>query len=455
MSLPDDLLERPAGESARLVVLDLLEQGHEASKRLSDPMDVEALHDFRVAIRRARAALEAWSDRLPKKAKLQRRELTRLQRTTGAARDAEVAIEWMNAAREGSSPDALSAIDWLIPVLEAERTGSYDLSELAASFEAARIELIERVRMMGYDLLGEAKEETYAEAVGARAQARFADLVALLADVAGPNDAAQLHEARIAGKRLRYLLEPIAEKEPLATQLVERLKGLQDLLGELHDAHVLADRIAVLRIEIDDFTLRTSIDSMRARCVARAVGLHRRLMEEWLAGGLDRAREDVDHLANALATRKSLEVERKYLLSRMPDLPSGAEALEIEQGYVPGKRLHERVRRVRREGSVQYYRTIKLGMGVQRIEIEEETTQAIFETLWSLTIGHRVTKRRYLVQEESATWEIDQFLDRDLVLAEIELASPDETPRIPDWLKPTVVEDVTERSEFTNLALAR
>jgi hypothetical protein len=98
---------------------------------------------------------------------------------------------------------------------------------------------------------------------------------------------------------------------------------------------------------------------------------------------------------------------------------------------------------------VQYYRTIKLGMGVQRIEIEEETTQAIFEALWALTEGCRIRKRRYLVQEGSATWEIDLFLDRELVLAEIELASAEITPEIPQWLSGKVVEDVSERAEYT------
>jgi CYTH domain-containing protein len=166
-------------------------------------------------------------------------------------------------------------------------------------------------------------------------------------------------------------------------------------------------------------------------------------------------RTEVENLAGALAHHRSIEVERKYLLSGMPELPEGAEALEIDQGYLPGKRLRERVRRVRREGSVQYYRTIKLGMGVQRIEIEEETTQPIFDALWVLTQGCRITKRRYLVQEGSSTWEIDLFLDRELVLAEIELASADVEPEIPDWLSKHVVEDVSERTEYTNLSLAR
>jgi CHAD domain-containing protein len=51
------------------------------------------------------------------------------------------------------------------------------------------------------------------------------------------------HRARIAGKRLRYGLEVATPgaKRPLA-----RLKGLQDLLGELHDVHGLMQRVSRL-----------------------------------------------------------------------------------------------------------------------------------------------------------------------------------------------------------------
>jgi CYTH domain-containing protein len=59
------------------------------------------------------------------------------------------------------------------------------------------------------------------------------------------------------------------------------------------------------------------------------------------------------------------------------------------------------------------------------------------------------------VSEGDLTWEIDQFLDRELVLAEVELRSADITPAIPAWLAPRMIEDVTERGEYTNLALAR
>ena len=104
---------------------------------------------------------------------------------------------------------------------------------------------------------------------------------------------------------------------------------------------------------------------------------------------------------------------------------------------------------------VRYYRTVKLGDGVSRIEIEEETTEAIFLTMWPLTRRRRLRKRRFEVDVDGRTWQIDEFKNRDLVLAEIELESEDEDVNFPDWLAPAVQREVTGEPEFQNINLAR
>src|SRR5688500_14917057 len=130
--------------------------------------------------------------------------------------------------------------------------------------------------------------------------------------------------------------------------------------------------------------------------------------------------------------------------------------LAIDQGYLPGERLVERLRRERsREGVVRYYRTVKVGSGVERIELEEETDQTVFDHLWLLTEGRRLRKRRYLVPNGADMWEIDEFLDRPLVLAELELTHADARVAIPHWLKPVLVREVTDEREFANRTLAR
>jgi CYTH domain-containing protein len=152
----------------------------------------------------------------------------------------------------------------------------------------------------------------------------------------------------------------------------------------------------------------------------------------------------------------AIEIERKYLLRALPGMPAPSDVLEIDQGYLPGDKLVERLRRQRsRDGHVRYFRTVKLGSGVERTEIEDETDRGVFEHLWILTEGRRLTKRRYLVPVGGRTWEIDEFTDRELVLAEIELADADEPVDIPAWLRPVLVREVTDERLFTNRSLAR
>ena len=95
--------------------------------------------------------------------------------------------------------------------------------------------------------------------------------------------------------------------------------------------------------------------------------------------------------------------------------------LEIDQGYIPGVKVRERVRRVAAGALVRYVRTIKVGSGISRFEFEEEATEEFFAAVWPLTQGHRIRKRRYRMPGTTGTWEVDEFLDRELVLAEIEL----------------------------------
>src|SRR5918995_7290477 len=69
--------------------------------------------------------------------------------------------------------------------------------------------------------------------------------------VADPANVTELHDMRIACKRVRYLLEifAIAFDEDLEP-FIDEVKGLQDLLGDIHDCDVqvpmLEDHIAWL-----------------------------------------------------------------------------------------------------------------------------------------------------------------------------------------------------------------
>jgi CYTH domain-containing protein len=59
------------------------------------------------------------------------------------------------------------------------------------------------------------------------------------------------------------------------------------------------------------------------------------------------------------------------------------------------------------------------------------------------------------VQDGDLTWEIDEFLDRDLVLAEVELSPGEPTDvELPAWLRPHVEREVTGDEAYSNFKLA-
>ena len=157
-----------------------------------------------------------------------------------------------------------------------------------------------------------------------------------------------------------------------------------------------------------------------------------------------------------------LEIERVYLLSRLPDLPADALVYRLEQGYLPDPtatdaegQLEGRLRRtVKHDGSVIYTHTIKHGTGLIRQETERALTQEEFDRLWPQTEGRRLTKTRYFVTVAEQLWAVDDFNDMDVVMAEAELPTPETKVTLPDWLRAVLVREVTEEPEYRSYSLA-
>ena len=156
----------------------------------------------------------------------------------------------------------------------------------------------------------------------------------------------------------------------------------------------------------------------------------------------------------------NLEIERRFLLDRLPAIPPESIACEVEQGYLPdapstaGEPTRLR-RAIQPDGSVHLTRTVKTGTGLVRHEKEHAITAPEFDELWPQTAGRRLRKTRYHVPDGDLEWEVDEFHDLDLVVAEIELPSTDTAVELPQWLAPHVVREVTEEPAYNNYELAR
>lgn len=80
---------------------------------------------------------------------------------------------------------------------------------------------------------------------------RLDELHGFVPAVLDPAKVEELHDMRIAAKRLRYVLELThAVFGPYAAQAAKRVKELQDLLGEIHDCDVTQPRIEALVAEL-------------------------------------------------------------------------------------------------------------------------------------------------------------------------------------------------------------
>src|SRR5207245_1999181 len=71
-------------------------------------------------------------------------------------------------------------------------------------------------------------------------QQRLDDMYAYAPYIGSPDNIQQLHDLRIAAKRVRYTLELFEEFLPATSKdFVEELARLQDELGALHDSEVM------------------------------------------------------------------------------------------------------------------------------------------------------------------------------------------------------------------------
>ena len=148
------------------------------------------------------------------------------------------------------------------------------------------------------------------------------------------------------------------------------------------------------------------------------------------------------------------EIERKFLVTgELPDDLDRYPSDEISQGYVAVADDGTEVR-VRARGG-DYTLTVKSGPSRARVEVEIEIDEGRFESLWPLTAGRRIVKRRYLIPAGGQlSIELDLYAGEldGLVTAEIEFDSEDQAEAFepPSWIG----SDVTGDGGYSNQSLA-
>jgi adenylate cyclase len=147
-----------------------------------------------------------------------------------------------------------------------------------------------------------------------------------------------------------------------------------------------------------------------------------------------------------------LEIERKFLVDRLPHDLDAHPAREIDQGYLA---ITDDVEVRLRQYGQQTFLTIKSGGDRARIEEELEIDARRFDALWPLTDGRRLQKRRYAIPAADAlTIELDVYHGQlsGLRVAEVEFDSAAAADAFapPAWFG----REVTDDPRYKNKRLA-
>ena len=145
------------------------------------------------------------------------------------------------------------------------------------------------------------------------------------------------------------------------------------------------------------------------------------------------------------------EIERKFLVASDAWRPAVVARKHLCQFYLAATGPSSvRIRIVDRK---QARLTVKSAApGLRRSEFEYPIPLDDARAMLPLAIGNVITKERHIVPAGDLRWEVDVFhgAHQGLIMAEIELASTDQTVDLPDWLG----EEVTDDPRYYNAALA-
>ncbi len=247
----------PAAESARSIHRTLLEtllRNEEGTRR---DLDSEFLHDFRVSIRRTRSALTQIPGVYPAlDVERFKEEFRWLGLETGTTRDLDVYLLKMGIYKQGLPEDVRDDLDPLEEFLRRKQRLAHErLVEVLDSERYRR--LVEQWRSFLAEppaggLLAPHAERPIREVASERIWRVYRRMVKRGRGVGDDMPAEALHDIRIRGKKLRYLLEFFRSLYPgeEVGELVGELKSLQDNLGDFNDYRVQRQSLQKFAVEM-------------------------------------------------------------------------------------------------------------------------------------------------------------------------------------------------------------
>jgi len=277
--------EMSARDALVLILRRLLDVMRQNEPGVIADIDTECLHDFRVAVRRTRAALQQIKDVFPSGVvKPFRESFAVLGKASNRLRDLDVYL-LSRSQYEAMLPEQLApSLSALFEILAADRRREQKsfvtvlkssatrslLSEWEVFLKAQSADIPEKPKNAGKPVAQLARKYIV------RQHRRVMTLGGKIDDSTPDSE---LHKLRIQCKNLRYMLEFFATLLPQTTAkaLIGQLKSLQDNLGEFND-------LCVQQVQLESFMSRIRTLPERSVETAAAVGgliaaLHQRQQE--------------------------------------------------------------------------------------------------------------------------------------------------------------------------------
>ena len=254
---PTKVLGISPGEATELVVrrwaVALLQRARDQHWGLVADLDTEFLHQYRVALRKTRSLLALVKTAFPEARRQEwKLALSELARATNQVRDLDVFLLSEPNHRQLLPSDFEEGLDQLFGQCRRQRQQAFrrlrsfvqsqdyarKFDELTASFSEPP------------EFSTELAVKPIKPVVNGQLLRRYRKICRRIARLDSDSPAEQLHQLRIAGKKLRYLMEFFAElypAKPMAKN-IKATKNLQSLLGDFNDYSV---QIAFLRERLE------------------------------------------------------------------------------------------------------------------------------------------------------------------------------------------------------------
>lgn len=263
----------------------LLTRRHEALVAHGSPArkgEVHGVHQARVASRRLREAVPILAAGLDDvRIKPLKRRLRDLTRALGAVRELDVALGMVEALPAVDEARRRLLEAWAEQLVTARRAPARALRKALARHDRDTLD-----ELLG-DLIAARRrsdDEQWRQALARRLASRARALSERIERTGALYHPEPLHDVRIAGKKLRYVLELAAETDlAKVARALRTLKSAQEALGHLHDLDVLLASLRGVPQASDGETLHAAATRVAADLEHESRLLHARYLRSRVA----------------------------------------------------------------------------------------------------------------------------------------------------------------------------